>query len=334
MSKVDDLRQEARLRRIHTFKYLESVAQKNTLPKLKKLDIPLGKKVASGTHVDIYLSDKLGKLYGRQNICLKVFRNSKWVWGSISREGVGTIYESTLVQNLMALKGLAPRIYDLVNVKGKTVQVTDYLQGDKKVVHISDDRFDFNQGEIKKHYNFVAGKLVDFQAAKFKDLTKYKISVLKKALGVTQWPQGQAGLYQSSDCFKGKRNTIERLKLYQFKNFKNKRVLDIGCNLGMFCREAVKLGAKRVIGLDFPEVIEITKELSILDGYFNIDFYGLDLKNCFWNDIVNLTKLKKFDIFLYLAMEMWIGRPEWLNKCKILYFEGHGVKRDFRVEHY
>lgn len=334
MSKVDDIRREAKLRRLRTFKYLESEAEKDTLPKLKKLDIPFGKKVASGTHVDIYISDKLEKLYDRKKICLKIFKNSKAVWGSISREGVGTIMESTMVQNLMAIKGLAPRVYDLVSIKGKTAQVTDYLQGDQKVVSIIDDRFEFNQGEIKKDYNFVAGKLVDFQAAKFKDATQYKIGVLKRALCVTQWPQGQAGLYQSADYFDGKRNTKERIELYNFKDFKNKRVLDIGCNLGMFCREAARLGSKRVIGLDFPEVIEITKELAILDGYFNIDFYGLNLKECLWSEIISLTKLKRFDIFLFLAMEMWIGRPEWINKCKTLYFEGHGVKREVRVEHF
>ena len=334
MSKVDEMRQAAKLRRIHTFKYLESEAEKNSLPVLKKLDIPLGKNVASGTHVKIYLSDKLERIYNRKNLCLKVFINSKSVWGSTSKEGAGPIYESTLVQNLMAIRGLAPRVYDLVSIRGKTVQVTDYLQGDKKAVSISDDRFEFNEEEIKKHYNFVGGKLVDFQASKFKDIKQYKISVLKRALGVTQWPQGQVGLYQSADYFEGKRNTEERIKLYNFQDFENKRVLDIGCNLGMFCRHAVKLGAKRVIGLDFPEVVEITKELAILDGYFNIDFYGLNLKGCSWNEITSLTKLKKFDIFLFLAMEMWVGRPEWINKCKTLYFEGHGVSREVRVEQF
>ena len=43
--------------------------------------------------------------------------------------------------------------------------------------------------------------------------------------------------------------------------------------------------------------------------------------------------LKKFDVFLYLAMKNHIGTLPWLDKCKILVYEGHGAEneREFKI---
>ncbi len=333
MSKVDDIRARSKLNRIQRFKMLEIDARKEIKAEFKKLDIVLGKKIAKGANTSLYLPEKLNSLYGRKNLCLKVFDHSTVMWGAVSPEGCSSIVESTIVQNLMAIRGLAPRVYDLVSVRGKTAQVTDYLQGGKKVVPISDPRFTFNRKEIKKDYNFLDGKLIDFQAACFQNMKEYKQQLVKSSISVTQFPQYQDGLYQSLDYYPGKRETKARIKLYNFKNFTNKKVFDVGCNLGMFCRHSFDSGAKIVVGMDKPEIIEKARELAIMDCYFNIDFYGIDLETATIDDIVKLTGIKKFDIILFLAMEMWIGRPEYLKLCKTLYFEGHGVKREVRIEH-
>ena len=333
MSKIDRIKAQVRLDRITMFNQIETDEKKKTRHEFKKLDILLGKKVGHGANVDVYLPEKLDCLYGRKNLCLKVFRKSKLMWGSVCREGYSPIYESTIVQNLMALRGLAPRVYDIINVNGKTAQVTDYLVGQPKVATIVDDRFSFNQNEIKKPYNFIDGKLIDFQAVIFKNFIEYKKSFIRGCLNITQFPQGHGGLYQSLDYHAGKRNTKERLARYKFKDFKNKKVLDIGCNLGLFSRASCDLGAKRVVGIDWSGIAEKSAELAILDGYFNIDFYGVDLRDTSWADIIKMTGIEKFDIGLFLAMECHVGKPEWLKNFDTLIYEGHGqeLARTFKI---
>jgi len=96
-------------------------------------------------------------------------------------------------------------------------------------------------------------------------------------------------------------------------------------------RKAHDLGAKRVVGLDLPHISEIGAQLAILDGYYNFDFHGADIKTITQKELIKLTGVPKFDIHLFLAMENWVGWPKWVKNCKVLYFEGHGVEREVRV---
>jgi len=334
MSKIDDVKKRAKVSRQKAFckisKGLESLPQKS----IKKLKIKLGEKIGRGQNTEVFLAPTLNKRYGRENLCIKIFKNSREFWGYDGTLGKSSIYESVMAQNLMAIKGLAPRVYDIVDIDGKLALITDRLKEGGHGVEIKDERFNFQPSEIKQPHNIMEGKLVDFQGVTFKDFNGYRKKVFGRVLGRTQFPASPGSLYQSTPYYPGKRNTEERLKRYQFKNFRGKNVLDIGGNIGMFCRAACDLGAKRVVCLDQPHIIEVARELSILDGYFNIDFYGVDLKHATWEQIVQITGIEHYDIFLFLAQEMWIGRPDWLNKCKTLYYEGHGVVRPFRVEHY
>ncbi len=332
MSKVDEIRRQASQNRMKGCSELDKIEYKEIKPRLKKLNIKLTKPVAVGTNVDIFLCDELYKIYGRKNLCLKVFRFSKSIWGYQGAGGISTIIESTIAQNLLSIKGHCPRVYDLVEVQGKTAQVTDYLQGKGGTIEIQDKRFDFYLDDLARDHNYIDHKLIDLQGTKLKNYKAYKKSVVALARQRNREHGHTDNIYQSTDYYPGLRDTKERIERYNFKDFKNKSVIDLGCSNGMFCRHACDLGAKRVIGLDWPDTIESARELSILDGYYNIDFYGFDLKNCRWQDIVKKTKLEKVDIFLYLAMRVHIGRPEWLNKCKILYNEEHGDSRVFTVE--
>jgi len=334
MSNIDFIKKAARLARANVGVAVKEAGYPKLKEAVRKLDIKLGKKVAEGANTAIYLNNKLEKIYCRKNLCLKVFRYDDAFWGRGFAEGEGPILESTKVQNLMALIGLAPRVYEVVEVKGKIAQVCDYLEGDLYAVPISDGRFEFNKKEIKMSYNFIDGKLVDFQAAVFVDYEGYRAKVLKEAQELTQWPWGGRGLYQSLSYCDGKRNTQERLKMLQFRDFKDKNVLDIGCNIGVFCREACRLGARRVVGLDIPKIVKIASELAILDGYFNIDFYGVDLKKMTGKKLKKLTGIDKFDIHLYLAMEDYLDWPDWVKNCKTLYYEGHGQVRPYKVFQY
>ncbi len=334
MSKISDLKSAVKERRKTYFSKVSRDLGSIHELKIKKIEIKLGEKIGRGQNTEVFLAPTLDKRYGRENLCIKIFKNSREFWGYDGSLGKSTIREAVTAQNLMALDGLAPRVYDIVDLDGKLALITDRLKEGGPIPEIKDERFNFQPNEIKMPHNIMLGKLVDFQAVSFKDFKAYREHVFGKALGRTQFPASPGSLYQSTSYHPGKRNTEERLKQYNFKNFRGKNVLDIGGNIGMFCRAACDLGAKRVVCLDQPHIIEVARELSILDGYFNIDFYGVDLQHANWKQIVQITGIEHYDIFLFLAQEMWIGKPDWLNKCKTLYYEGHGVVRPFRVEHY
>jgi len=334
MSNVDLARHAAKINREKGVSRIDVDEYKIIKLRLKKLNVKLNKPVAVGTNVDIYLVDELNEIYGRKNLCLKVFRFSKSIWGYKGAGGISTITESTIAQNLLAIKGYCPRVYDLVEVEGKTAQVTDYLQGPEGRVVVNDSRFNYYVDDCARDHNYIAGKLIDLQGTKLKNHLGYKKMVVDLAREQNRDHGHTDNIYQSTDYHPGFRDTKERIKRYNFKNFKGKIVVDLGCNLGMMCRHACDLGAKRVIGLDWPNTIKTSRELAILDGYYNIDFYGFDLKTASWEDIVKKIGFKKVDIFLFLAMETHMGRPEWLKKCDVLYYEGHGKKREFKVEHY
>lgn len=334
MSNVDLVRKAARDQRYKEYDHVAKSSYKRADMKLRKLRLTLGDLVGQGRNVSVYKVSGLDKFYGRENLCLKVFKNSKTIWGYYGALGQSTIAESTIVQNLMAIRELAPRVYDLVEVDGKVAQVTDFLENEGKKAVIEDDRFKFVGNEITQPHNLFDGKLIDFQGAIFKDFSAVKKSLIDKAQAKTSFPRTERQLYQSTDYHGGKRPTNPRLSRYKFSDFKGKTVFDIGCNLGMFMRAAHDQGAKRVVGLDWPDMVEVSRELAILDGYFNLDFIGGDILKLTWEKIQEMTGIKKFNIHLFLAMEMWVKWPDWVKNCDTLYYEGHGVDRPFEVFHY
>lgn len=331
MSNIDLRKKAAREERMRTVDHVAKSTYKRGDMKLRKLELILGEKIGRGQNVVVYLVPGLDEFYGREGLCLKLFKNSKTIWGYSGPLGQSTIAESTIVQNLMAIRGLAPRVYDLVEVDGKTAQVTDRITGNEKPVLIRDDRFKFIEHELKQKHNFLGGKLLDFQGAIFKDFHSVKKSLIDKAHSLTSFPRTERRLYQTTDYCDGKRNTKSRLSRYKFPSFKGKTIFDIGCNLGMLMREASKKKAKRVVGIDWPDMVDVSRELAILDGYFNLDFAGGNLKNLSWPEIQEKTGIDRFDIHFFFAMEMWIGWPKWAKNCDTLYYEGHGKIRPFEV---
>lgn len=334
MGNVDLRKKAVREERMRAAGVVAKTSFKEAVLKPKKIRLVLGDVVARGQNLSVFKPKKLDSLYDRKNLCLKVFKVEKGVWGHPRGVGQSPILESTIIQNLMALRGLAPRVYDLVEVNGKTAQVTDYLKGKMEVVPISDDRFHLDGSEVRFKENFIGGKFVDFQGTVFRDFGGYRKQLIDRAVKGTQDYGSSGAAYQSSRYFGGVRDTDKRLKRFAFPSFKGERVLDVGCNYGMFCREAVRLGAKRVVGIDWPKIIDIAQELAIIDGYFNIDFYGVNIKSLTQKGLEELTGIKRFDIHLFLSMEKWVGWPAWVKNCATLYFEGHGAERHFEVYQY
>lgn len=309
----------------------ENKAYKFLKPHLRELNVTLGAKVAHGSNIDLYLCDELEEIYGRKNLCLKVFCSSKSVWGFEGASAASTIFDSTVAQNLLAMKGHSTRVYDLVSINGKTAQVTNLLKGQKKPKIVKDPRFEYWFDAWTQSYNHADGKIIDLQGTKLRDPEHYRKYLLKETAKRNEANGHCAGMYQSVGPHSGIRDTKRRLETYKFEDFKGKTVLDIGCSNGMICRAAKDLGAKRVVGIEYPNMAEMAQELAIMDGYFNLDFIGANIKKLSWEKIQKKTKIKRFDIHLFLAMEGHVGWPDWVRNCDTLYFENHGQPRHWEV---
>ena len=112
---------------------------------------------------------------------------------------------------------------------------------------------------------------------------------------------------------------------------KDKNVWDVGCSGGEFCRLSIDSGASRVLGIDYPEVIEGAFEASNYLGYYNIDWLGIDLLK---EDIICDFEP---DIIFFMSMNRHIGLPKFLKKAKTIIYEHNGdgpveeVLKQFKV---
>lgn len=314
-----------------TFKEWEAHEYKVLKPRLRHLKLKLGKKLADASCVTIYRPKKLEEIYGRSDLCLKVFKLSKSVWGFHNSANPSSIIASTIAQNLLALHGYAPRVYDLVEVKGKTAQVTDYVGGPNKMIEVRDSRMVLDARVWGGKENFVGGMFVDFEGTYLRDYNDYRAFLIREIARVNEENGHCEGMYQSVYNNPGIRNTDARLKALDFKDFEGKSVLDIGCANGMMCRAACDLGAKIVVGIEHSNMARLAAELAFMDGYFDIDFYGADIRKLSRDQLEQLTKVNRFDIHLFLAMEGHVGWPEWVKDCDTLYYESHGQPRKIKV---
>lgn len=93
-------------------------------------------------------------------------------------------------------------------------------------------------------------------------------------------------------------------------NFRNKTVIDLGCNLGFFSFIAAKLGATSVVGIDeSPIVIAGSKLLTNLYDLTNVNFKCFDMEK-------QKNNLGKFDIVVFID---FFGRAN-VRKKKVRHF--------------
>lgn len=105
-----------------------------------------------------------------------------------------------------------------------------------------------------------------FSALDLSDRDLGRVAVLAKSEATDTWQPVRKGgrrsavQYQSFDDAKGGSKSSEKLKALALPQLRNRHseaaplkglsVLDIGCNEGFFCGEALKQGARRVVGID------------------------------------------------------------------------------------
>jgi len=308
--------------------------------------------------------------YGRQGLCLKVFPPDKqrkvdtngqprefWRFENVEWTKV-SLAEASEVQNLFALHGIAPRAYDIVWVNGEqAAQVTDFLTDNGR------DRQDELWRRLVDQYvietmrnldvgerNWIGGKMFDYGAMCWADREAYLAELTEEAY--TRRGKRIGSSYQPVDGLemRGRRDIGSRVKKMRLDDvdFDGATVLDIGCNLGAFCREAHDRGALRVVGIDRREIPMLAGQVNNLLGYWNLDIVQLKLKDGLDNRarIVEAGGIEQYDVVFCMAVVNYFGGYDaWIaDLCRgVLYLEGHGgeaperywaaLNRDFeRVE--
>ena len=301
------------------------------------------------------LARKYSTIYGREDkdLCLKVFDikpidneadiyNVKWGDDPyVNPENPEdkqpklntTILEATQLQNIAHWAGLAPRVYALVTVsigyKTYVAQLTDYVEGEAKthdeailiydkVKEIAEKCGFKNEKPDCSNRDLVAGMLVDFQT--FYSTDRYKEVI--KEIYIEQGRYGKV-YYQNEPAIGltgAPRKSPDRIKTLCLDeiDFKNKKVLDIGCAGGYFLRHAIDKGAVSATGLDLEMPVQAAKHLCNYLGYFNIDFLVRDLRET--------PQVFSGDIAFLLSMNFHIEVPWWIRNFNMVVFEDNVAK--------
>ena len=132
--------------------------------------------------------------------------------------------------------------------------------------------------------------------------------------------------YQCIDGKNGQRDLNFRKDFFQKKDFINKNVLDVGCNMGQMCKYAFQQGADSILGMDFDKsVIKVANSLLTEEEKNKISYLVDDVDNSTF-----YTNLNKFDTIMLLSVIETLelqNRYGMLSKlsslCNVMYFEGH-----------
>ena len=143
--------------------------------------------------------------------------------------------------------------------------------------------------------------------------------LIGKIRELTQFPFGRRRLNYQSYVLDGAVVNGSRDTLYRFgqmripEDLSGRSVLDLGCNLGEFCFECWRRGARDIVGIDNrAEYLDCARMLAAENGHCRIDFIHADLG--FPNDIFDITNEyfgKRISIVFALSIYKHIGDVLW-----------------------
>jgi len=280
----------------------------------------------------------LAREYGREGLCLKVFRRDaqpldEFYWGDTGN----LLTDCTRAQNLFALEGFAPRVYDVALVNGAHwAQVTDYVEDDGREFDRAAcrtqvvDRYKVRcrSGDMNPA-NWIGSQMVDFQHHFLHG--DYEADLVRRCTAGAAWGS-RNDAYQAAglamDAQRTGAGARARAMQWDEVDWAGATVLDVGCNLGALCQEAHDRGALRVVGVDKPHVAKLAYEVANWRGYWNLDFVGAMLPGEA-GDIVRQTGIAEFDVVLALSAKQTRPDPWAFALCKrVCFFEGHVPDRE------
>jgi cyclopropane fatty-acyl-phospholipid synthase-like methyltransferase len=107
-------------------------------------------------------------------------------------------------------------------------------------------------------------------------------------------------------------------------NFDNKIVLDFGCGVGRNLKYLVNTSAQQIIGFDFPNMIELSKQILSEDKRSKIQFISPPLQNLPKLDIIvatlvfqHVNDINELEAYLFILKEA-------LSENGILYVNSRG----------
>lgn len=139
---------------------------------------------------------------------------------------------------------------------------------------------------------------------------------------------GQGVAYYSLDIagchFPGERPWVLRWhEISKRVDFRGKRVLELGCNLGLFSAFARRVGARECVGGDHDsEILEgarlVSKAFHVHNEFYQVDFDADES----WED-----RLRGFDLVIALSVVNWLTNRErflaFLGEHAEVLYEGH-----------
>lgn len=153
-----------------------------------------------------------------------------------------------------------------------------------------------------------------------------------KSYGGKSFYSGYHDLKLKGNVYKGQRDNSVRLSNIKY-DFKDKVVLDIGCNSGGILHELAPI-IKYGVGIDSNyNYINLANLIKDCNQTYNVNFYTFNLDKQNISNISDLVLKDKIDVCFFLSMAKWV--KNWIEVVKycslispVLFFETNGSRKE------
>ncbi len=151
-----------------------------------------------------------------------------------------------------------------------------------------------------------------------------------------RFDSGYQTIKVKDESFQGQRDNAERLSLVDYE-FKDKVVLDIGCNMGGMLHEIAE-DIEYGVGVDFnSKCINAANFIAAVNNSHNLKFFTFDLEKENINRLWDFVPHDKIDVCFFLALCFWV--ENWKDIIRFcaqisdnLLFETNAYPEDLKEE--